>query len=254
MDKYTPTKTIDEVISQMDKIIERCVREKSRLGYFAVLYRDVTIQVKEKIKKGFFENGPRMEKLDVVFANRYLKAIHQYWNGEKPRTSWLVAFDAAKNDELLVLQHLLLGMNAHINLDLGIASAQIAPGKSLTGLHKDFNKIMDLLSAMIDGVETRIEKISPAFKLIDELGGRTDEKIAEFSINKARDMAWDSAEKYAKETPEELYKSVKFSDDIVSLIGHKIAYPGLVLASCLALIHVSESKDVVKNINTLKLS
>ena len=44
-------RTIDEVILQLDDIIARSIREQSRLGYFAALYRKVTIKVKEGIEK-----------------------------------------------------------------------------------------------------------------------------------------------------------------------------------------------------------
>ncbi len=54
-------KTIDEVISLLDDVIARTKRENSWLGYFPALYRKVTVQVKEGIRKGLFEDNPRME-------------------------------------------------------------------------------------------------------------------------------------------------------------------------------------------------
>ena len=72
---------IDGVIQQLDVIIDWAHRHKSRLGYFAALYRKVTLKVKEGISEGFFEDGERMERLDVVFANRYLD---RNWTLEGP--------------------------------------------------------------------------------------------------------------------------------------------------------------------------
>ena len=72
--------SIDTIISQMDEIIQRCIDKKSRLGYFAVLYRNVTGEVRNKIKSGYFDDNARMEKLVIVFAGRYLEAITQFWN------------------------------------------------------------------------------------------------------------------------------------------------------------------------------
>src|SRR5512143_2170317 len=71
--------TIDDIIAEMDCVIERCIQKRSKLGYFAMLYRDVTVRVRDGIAAGRFEDGPRMEQLDVVFANRYLDALHAYW-------------------------------------------------------------------------------------------------------------------------------------------------------------------------------
>jgi hypothetical protein len=42
-----PAHTIDEVIAQLDEIMARSRRENSRLGFFAALYRQVTIMVKD---------------------------------------------------------------------------------------------------------------------------------------------------------------------------------------------------------------
>ena len=63
-------KTIDEVIDYLDEIIETARATGSRTGYLAALYKKVTVQVKEKTAAGYFDDNERMEKLDVIFANR----------------------------------------------------------------------------------------------------------------------------------------------------------------------------------------
>jgi hypothetical protein len=85
-----------------------------------------------------------LKKLDVIFANRYLEAYHAYKAGQRARKSWQISFEA-KNKDLLLMQHLLLGMNAHINLDLGIAAAQtVESTQDIKTLHNDFNKINEV--------------------------------------------------------------------------------------------------------------
>ena len=113
--------TIEEVIQSLDKIIEWSKKGKMRLGYFAALYRKVTVQVQEGIKNGLFDDGERMERLDVIFANRYLEAFEQYHTSKDPTLSWKQAFDTSKRWKPIVLQHLLIGMNTHIDLDLAKA-------------------------------------------------------------------------------------------------------------------------------------
>lgn len=121
---FSPATTIDEVIAALNQIIAASLETRSRLGYFAVLYLKVTEAVKTGIANHQFQDGPRMERLDVTFANRYLHAYYQWHNKEKPSRSWQLAFEAAEKRSVLILEHLLLGMSAHINLDLGIATAQ----------------------------------------------------------------------------------------------------------------------------------
>ena len=112
--------TIDEVIAQLEKIITWCEINNNCAGYFAVLYYKVTCKVKEGINNKDFEDGVRMEHLDVAFASRYLDAFYSWIAGKQTTNSWQVAFDSVSENTSLVLQHLLLGMNPHINLDLGL--------------------------------------------------------------------------------------------------------------------------------------
>ena len=128
-------KTIDEVLARLEQIISDSIGNKSRAGYFAALYYKVTASVKEGIEKGRFDDGPRMEQLDVNFANRYLEAYDQWKNKQPVSGPWKTAFDTEARRQPLVLQHLLLGMNVHINLDLGIAASETMAGKPLENLH-----------------------------------------------------------------------------------------------------------------------
>ena len=109
-----PLQSIDEVIAALGNIILESKKNKDTSGYFAALYRNVTIRVKEGIAGNKFENGPRMEKLDIVFASRYLDA-YQAWKNKQPvSASWMKAFNISTHYWPIVLQHLLMGMNAHI--------------------------------------------------------------------------------------------------------------------------------------------
>ncbi len=247
-------KTIDALIEQMNAIIDQCIQRKSKLGYFAVLYRDVTVQVKEKIALGsYFEDNARMEQLDIVFAMRYIDAIQAYWQDEQPSKSWLAAFEASKSASPMILQHLLLGMNAHINLDLGIATALVAPGEKINAIKTDFDKIMDLLTNMIDGVQDRIKTVSPAFGWIDYFGGKTDEKVAGFVIHKARDLAWTSAKHYAQLSENSVLfnQFIHTQDEIVTKVANGILKLGFIVSLCFRYIAFREEKDVVKVIRSL---
>ena len=245
--------TIDEVIAQLDLAIEHCLREGTRLGYFAMLYRDVTMRVREGIATGRFENGARMERLDVIFASRYLQALYEYWDGKQPSASWLVAFEGARHWSPIIMQHLLLGMSAHINLDLGTAAAQTAPGDQLPDLERDFNEITNLLDDMIHGMEQRIEKVSPWFRLIDRVGGRTNEQICGFGMDQARNLAWLAAQEMASLTGEELSQKIQENDQIVALLGHVIFSPiGILTRLGLFIIRLRETRRVPQVIQILK--
>lgn len=196
-----PAQTIDEVVDRLDQIILTSIADRDRRGYFAALYNRVTLRVREGVRRGEFEDNPRMERLDVVFANRYLDAYDAYARGDRPTRPWQRAFDASRGGGLFVIQHLLLGMTAHIMLDLGIAAAEVAPGASLSALRRDYLHINDLLAAEIDLVEDQLVEIAGRFSpnlgallgALDRAAHRLDETAASAIINTARDRAWDFA-------------------------------------------------------------
>src|SRR5580765_1472694 len=101
--------TIDDVLAELDQRIHQARETRDRLGFFAVLYRNVTIKVKEGIAAGLFEDGPRMEKLDVTFATRYLTALNSCRRGEPLSKCWLVPFRLATGWRPIILQQLLSG-------------------------------------------------------------------------------------------------------------------------------------------------
>lgn len=182
--------TVNEVIIQLEKIITYCQINNNCAGYFAVLYHKVTCKVRDCITNKDFEDGVRMERLDVRFANRYLYAFYSWIAGKPTTNSWKIAFDSVVQNKPLVLQHLLLGMNAHINLDLGIATAFVMDGFSLEDIHNDFNTINSILASMIDNIEDCLTKINPLMRLLNLNIYKYDEMLVQFSISTARDGAW----------------------------------------------------------------
>lgn len=202
----TTTPTIDEVLHQLDLIIQDCHQRNDPLGYFPVLYRKVTVKVKEGIAAGFFADGPRMERLDVVFAQRYLDGYQRFRQKEQPTQSWMAAFQLGKASWPIVLQHLLVGINAHINLDLGIAAATISQGKDLEELRGDFNKINEILAALVNDVEADLVAIWPRLSKIIKWMGGAENLLMDFSMELARNGAW----KFAQELHQQ--PSIAWSD------------------------------------------
>jgi hypothetical protein len=247
-----PAKTIDKVIQQLDEIIDRSYWQKSRLGYFAALYRKVTVEVKKGIKSGVFEDGERMECFDVIFANRYFDALEQYQSNGVPMRSWQLAFESSKHLWPIVLQHLLLGMNAHINLDLGIAAAKTNPKDAIFDLKEDFNKINNILASLVDEVQRKLAYIWPILKLLDHIGGRTDETLINFSMERARDQAWNLALDLAPlEQSDQITKIVSMDKDIV-MLARKILNPGLIASATARIIRLGERGSIPQIIDLLR--
>jgi Family of unknown function (DUF5995) len=243
---------IDEVIAELSEIIDHSRRESSRLGYFAALYRKVTISVKEGIQNGRFEDGERMELLDVNFANRYLEAYELHRKGETPTGSWQVSFEAAGHWRPLILQHLLLGINAHINLDLGIAAVETSPGDQLPPLKRDFDMINKILADLVQPVQDKIGKVSPWIDFLEKIDLSADDAIINFSLDRARASAWNFAVRLNSLDGNERIAAVKQRDQEITALGRLVYKPPGVLLNLGSLaIRLRESNDVARVIDAL---
>lgn len=243
--------TIDQVIRVLDDIVDWSLTQKSRIGYFAALYRRVTQAVKQGVDQGKFQNGPLMEKLDVTFANRYLVAYEQFRSGQAPTLSWQLAFRSASAWYPLIVQQLLIGINAHINLDLGVAAAAIAPGDQLPALKADFDQINAVLAGEVGTVEKEIAKVSPLIGLLERLSLHTDTVIINFSLQVARDAAWSEAVKLAPLPAEKLPAAIHDLDVRTQLFGRLVISPPLWIKLKLLPIRLFETGNIRKVIDVL---
>lgn len=244
-------KTINEVLSRMDEIVAECEQKNSRIGYFAILYRQVTRRIKKGIELQEFEDNPRMERLDVLFAGRFIDAYDTWKSGQEPTKSWEIAFEASKSSSYLVLQHLFLGINAHINLDLGISAAETVGSEPLEGIQKDFNQINSILAELVDGVKANISKVSPVFGLLIPLAKGRDEMLLNFSIQLARDGAWKYAGEYYSGVDREAL--IKDRDLNISSLANKLIRPGKFLSFIVKVIGFAEWKSVSNTMNQLDI-
>ncbi len=243
---------IDQVVTRLGEIIEWSASRRSRLGYFPALYRKVTLQVQEGISEGVFDDGDRMERLDVIFANRYLKAFDQYLSGANPTGAWDFAFNVSSQWWPIVLQHLLLGMNAHINLDLGIAAARTVEADSLPGLQGDFNKINQVLASLVGGVQGELEEIWTPYRVLNRALGRVDSAIINFSMEKARDQAWSAALRLGPLNQADQEREIERLDARVVHLARLVRHPGVIGTTATRLIRLGERETIPNTIEILR--
>lgn len=244
-------KTIDEVILALNKIIAESEQNNDPAGYFAALYRKVTVRVKDEIASGFFDDGARMEQLDVVFANRYLDALSAFRNNLPVTLSWQKAFDLYARKRPIVLQHLLMGMNAHINLDLGIAAAEVSKDTDINALHDDFNRINEILSLLVHEVEDDLSAVWPALKFILKHTGKVDDYLVDFSMKLARDGAWKFANQLAAVPDSDKDLAIALRDQKVATKTNLILKPGLIAKLVLGLIRITERGTIAEKIRKM---
>lgn len=243
--------TIAEVLTELDHIIAHCVARNSRQAFFAILYRQMTAAVKAGIENGAFQDGNRMEQLDVVFAKRYTDAWYSYEENKPIGLSWQKAFEASQQP-LTVIQHLLLGINTHINLDLAIAAAQIAPGQSIFDLEADFNSINEVIADLSGSMQQKLETICWPMKMLSRLAKGSDKAVLNFSIEKARKAAWANAVALALANDQFDNAHIHQVESTVAQLGQKIVSPGRTAQWVLAPIQLFETKDFALIVKTLQ--
>ena len=244
--------TIQEVLDQLDKIIAECIANNSRMGLFAYVYRRTTAEIASEIALGNFEDNRRMEDFDVVFANLYLDAYRNYNNQKPVSKSWAFAFEHSTQN-LTIIQHILFGMNAHINLDLSIATALTMKGKDIQGIENDFNKVNDILFQITNELQDRLSRVSPLMFLLDLFGKNSDEKIVDFSMRKARTQAWNSANLLWALHEKDHKKAIDGIDSLVLKLSKIIHQPKtFVVKILLKFIRRFESQNVRNILRKLK--
>lgn len=245
--------SIDEVLSLLDGITADAEKYGKRVGYFACLYRKVTQKVKEGIAKGIFQDGLRMERLDVAFANRFFEALDGWQTpGQRPSDSWKTAFEAAERRRPLILQHLMLGINAHINLDLGIAAVEVMKGQDLDGIHEDFNTINEVIGSLTYEVFHEIDRMSPLMSFLGFHANRRNTFLVQFSVGNARDGAWCFAESLSEKNGAAYDSCMAARDKDIAKLGATLVNNRGLLKLTLGVIRLFEWKSPVRIIQELK--
>ncbi len=244
---------IDAVVHQLEGVTDTARQRRDRLGLFAAMYRQTTRTVRDRVAAGHFDDSERMCRFVERFAGRYLGPLAAHQAGQPVPRSWRVAFQASASRDTITLQHLLLGMNAHINLDLAVVAAETCPGDAIHSLHADFMRINDVLGALMPGVRACIGRFSPLLDVIDRVGGGEDDEVLNFSIRVARDEAWAQARLLAAiDDPGERGRFVDSLDRRVAVLGKLVASPGGLLQRAVDLVAFTESDDVVAVIDALR--
>ncbi len=146
----------------------------------------------------------------------------------------------------------MLGMNAHINLDLGVSAALTTPGRALPGLRNDFNKINEVLGSLVHGVKSELTQIWPLLGPLDKMAGITEDVMINFSMEKARDQAWRTAEKIALLAPIQQGPEIAKIDQWVGTFGQVVWNPPFrSVCLMLSLIRMGERKSVPAMIELL---
>ncbi len=149
---------IAAVMEQLQRRIDELPPGLSHRRAFIQTYQRTTRAVgvvihQSGIQQRGFEDPNWVTRWDVEFAQLFLDAHDADLLGTDPPRPWRLAFRAA--EELHLLVHLLLGMNAHINYDLPQAMLAVIDESDfddpsvLERRRRDHERIDDVLSSRV---------------------------------------------------------------------------------------------------------
>ena len=238
---------IEGVLAALRTVVDEAVQRGSRVGYFAALYRQVTLAVAQGLADGVFDDGPRLSRFDAEFGNRYLSALRRWQAAPDDDTvprCWRLAFAACEESGPVIVQQLVLGVNAHINLDLAVAAARTCPGETILDLRGDFDRINAILAGVMVRFDAVIARFSPLLGGLDTVVGRIDEDILGFTLEKARAEAWEAAVLLATQPPAAQQATERMLDRSATGIARVVLSPPWPVPAALDVVRWTERAPV----------
>jgi uncharacterized protein DUF5995 len=215
-------------------------------GYFPALYSRVTTRIGDAIAAGTFEDGPRTDRFATVFASHYITAVR---NRAGCSRCWQACWNVAADQRLLIVQHLLLGINAHVNFDLAQAVVEVADERGdLASIRHDFDLVNDVLADTYTDVIKDLDRVSRWVNSAARLGGG---RAFNFSLKVARTRAWQAATTLYPLPPDARRGYAAQLDEYVSVLAYLVTHPTPILRPLFALGRRLEQHDATKVVAAL---
>ena len=189
---------VDDVHQRLTDLESRLREANDRRAVFLTVYAKMTASVSDAIERGVFTDTDWIRRYTIVFADYYRRALlaSERDQTDKVPRPWQIAFGASTRGQTIILQDALLGINAHINYDLAYAIHDVGIDPDRPTKRADHNAINDILRRLIDDAQDALVDIyrSDTIARLDDLLGRSDERLAHLGLVSSRDLAWHNAE------------------------------------------------------------
>ena len=183
----TPSGTFGAVLADtIEELRAVALAADDASGHFPAMYARVTDRIDRAARAGEFGDADGMVRFAGAFAGWYLRPR----SGVDPiPRSWRATWDVADDRGLLVVQHLLLGINAHVNHDLGQVVVEVADarGGELIDMRADFDAVNAVLAATMPDVLADLGRVS---QWVNRAAAWGADRWFHFSLTTARDQAW----------------------------------------------------------------
>jgi hypothetical protein len=193
------TSGIQDVIARMEADLAELTSTRDARRFFHATYLRTTRAIAAEIERGGFGDPDWVDAWDVAFAQLYLDALEADRDGRVVAQPWRVTFDAAaERPELPPLQHVLFGLNAHINYDLPQALlAVISPtdfdDPAVLGAREaDHTHVDTVLQARVGAEDDELTMVS-SVTLVDRILRPANRAASRRFLAEARAKVWHNA-------------------------------------------------------------
>jgi hypothetical protein len=222
----------------IDELVAVATSSDDAGGYFPAMYARFTERVEAAAPEGRIGDPERMERFARTFAAWYLEPIR----GERPLPGcWKAAVDVSGDRDLLIAQQLLLGINAHVNHDLPQVVVEIADETGdLAALRPGFDAINDLLAETYPALVRDVGRVA---WWMAALSAQESGRAFNFSLHRARDIAWLNAERLFALPADERPAAAAQLDDAVRLLAYLVTVPPWPVSWAVPVLRRLESSD-----------
>lgn len=225
-----------EVLARIEAV-DAALPPDDGLLWFGRLYARITAAVAQHAAAGGFRQPAFLEALDCKFAGLYFDALAKFIRGPKSAPgAWRPLFRRRNARDIAAVQFAVAGVNAHINRDLPVAlvatfeQLEIAPSRS-DDRYADYRTVDQILATVHAAVKS--ELITGLLGEADRALGPVDDAVQLWSLEHARDAAWQAAELrwYLRGSQLFLDQQLAMLDSLVGLASCGILRPGLALVA-----------------------
>ncbi len=186
---------LDDALLVLRAHRDELLRAGDPRGVFATAYVEVTHKLDALRRDGALESPAWVSRLAARFADYYLDVSPD--DASAPEC-WRFAAEVARARPGSTLEHLLLGMVAHILHDLPLALADTLAEEPPERCRRDYER---LLAALAESVQPIVDALSaefsPGLGLLDRLSLGRGRALVFLALALARAQGWRRAERIA---------------------------------------------------------
>lgn len=196
------------VLDLMQQHITFWEKSRDKRHIFLGCYRMMTANMIKALDEGVFMDQQWVDTLLHRFADYYFDALACFDCGDEVPAVWQQVHQNTRQENLHVVQHLLIGVNAHINYDLVLTLRDMLKPEwdSLSEAqrklrYQDHCIVNDVIASTIDKVQDEIiEPQNAIMALVDRAFGRIDEYLLSRLITHWRQEVWEKAQEMLRAT------------------------------------------------------